>query len=57
MTGSLDRGRMEGCYQLLKEQQEAGEEEDTSLLIDIQQTVAICPHYQQGRCHWVMHRR
>lgn len=23
-------------------------------LIDIQQTVAFCPHYQQGCCHWVM---
>lgn len=38
-----------------KGQREAGKEEHRSPLIDPQQTVAICPHYQQGSHHWVMY--
>lgn len=57
MTGCLDRGWMEGCYQLLKDSRSQGRRRGTalrSLLIDIQQTVTFCPHYQQGCCHWAV---
>lgn len=52
----MDRGVDGGLLSAPKGQQEAGEEkeEDRSLLIDIQQTVTYCPHYQQGCFHWVM---
>ena len=58
MTGSLNSGWMEGCYQLLKDSRRQGRRRKTtalrSPLIDIQQTVTFCPHYQRGCCHWVM---
>lgn len=52
----LGQGVDGGLLSAPKGQQEAGEEkeEDRSLLIDIQQTVTYCPHYQQGCFHWVM---
>lgn len=31
-----------------------GKKESSSPLIDILQTITICPHYQQGCYHWVM---
>ncbi len=42
---------MEGCYQLLKDSRRQGRRRRTALrskLIDIQQTVAFCPHRTAG---------
>lgn len=53
----LGQGLDEGLLSTPERQQEGGRIRGTVLrppLIDIQQTVAFCPHYQQGCCHWVM---